>query len=153
MPLINIYTDGSCFPKEKKGTWAAILLIQEQKTIIKGEQTQTNHNRMELTAVIKAIEHVLLNKMAFSELTIYSDSQYVVNIPERKNKLKANNFFTKKGNKINNADLIEQLIILIEKHVVKFTKVKAHQKTGSDINYNREVDQLARKNLRSLTSN
>ena len=153
MPHINIYTDGSCFPKEKKGTWAAILLIQEKKTIIKGEQTQTNHNRMELTAAIKAIEHVVLNKIPFSELSIFSDSQYVIGIPERKTKLKANNFFTKKGNKINNADLIEQLILLIEKYVINFIKVKAHQKKGADINYNSEVDKLVRKNLRNLSPN
>lgn len=150
MPEINIFTDGSCFPKEKQGTWAAIIIIQKQETVIKGYVYDTSHNRMELTAAIKALEYVFSKKIKFSCLNLYSDSQYLVNIPQRKCKLTSSNFITKKGKKIQNYDLVEILLNLIQHHQIKFLKVKAHQKKGIEKNYNREVDKIVRSDLRAL---
>ncbi len=150
MPQINIYTDGSCFPKEKQGTWAAIIIIEKQETIIKGQECDTNHNRMELTAAIKALDYILVNKIKFSSLNLYSDSQYLVNIPERKSRLLSNDFITKKGKKIQNYDLVEMLLNQIQHYQVNFLKVKAHQKQGIEKNYNRVVDKIVRADLRAI---
>ena len=150
MPEINIYTDGSCFPKEKQGTWAAFIIIENEETIIKGHVGDTNHNRMELTAAIKALEYIFSQKIKFSSLNLYSDSQYLVNIPERKSKLISNNFITKKGKKIQNHDLVEILLNQIQYNQINFLKVKAHQKQGIEKNYNREVDKIVRADLMAL---
>jgi len=81
--VIEIYTDGSCHTNYNIGAWAAVLLFGNDKILLKGEARQTTHNRMELTAVIKAIEFSDEN-YNINHLVVYTDSQYVSKIPERK---------------------------------------------------------------------
>ena len=100
-------------------------------------------------AVIAAVHHATENNFSFSSIEIYSDSQYVVGILDRKEKLKKNQFITKKGTVMQNADLVQSLITLMESFPLTFIKVKAHQKPASEINYNREADILVRSLLRS----
>ena len=57
-PVIEIYTDGSCHSQQLIGAWAALVFINGEKTILKGTEKETTHNRMELLAVINAIKHV-----------------------------------------------------------------------------------------------
>ncbi len=155
-PVIEIYTDGSCHTNFKIGAWAAILLFANEKVVLKGVVQNTTHNRMELLAVIKSIEFVD-EKYDKASLVIYTDSQYVFRISERKEKLKKKQFLTKKGTPIQNSDLVKTLIIQIETHKIEFIKVKAHQKpengpfnasVKSCVNYNCEVDKLARAMVR-----
>lgn len=146
-PTITIYTDGSCNTQTCCGAWAAIILAGEQKTILCDAEKNTTHNRMELTAVLRSIDFAISNYQG-TPLEIYTDSQYVVNLPERMEKLLNNNFVTKKGNILNNFDLIQELISLVKKHPVSFHKVKAHQKSGDQENLNREVDMICRKVMR-----
>ena len=151
--VIEIYTDGSCHNNYNIGAWASILLFANKKTIFKGTVQNTTHNRMELLAVIKAIEFSNEN-YKHSLLKIYTDSQYVFRIPERMEKLKKNNFHTKKGIPLHNNDLVQILIRQIEENTIEFIKVKAHQKTESDnINYNTEVDKIARQAVRDVVKN
>ncbi len=148
--VIEIYTDGSCHTDYNIGAWAAILLVANDKILLKGEAQNTTHNRMELLAVIKAIEFVDANYKNAS-LIVYTDSQYVFRIPERMEKLKKNNFQTKKGVPLHNNDLVQILIRQIEVHTIEFIKVKAHQKTESGIiNFNSEVDKVARQAVRDV---
>ncbi|MGK7391391.1 MAG: ribonuclease H family protein [Candidatus Cyclobacteriaceae bacterium M2_1C_046] len=146
--IIKIYTDGSCHTQLKIGAWAAILLIDDKKMTLEGIATDTTHNRMELLVVIKAFEYLHQEQINFDRAEVYSDSQYVVNIIDRKNKLKSSNFITQKKSPIQNADLVQELITIIESYPVEFKKVTAHQKQTDIINYNREVDKLARKMVR-----
>jgi len=150
--VIEIYTDGSCHTQFCVGGWAAIIIIDGKRTVLQGEAQNTTHNRMELLAVIKAIEFLESNQ-ANAILKIYTDSQYVFRIPERMAKLKSNKFITKKGNLLQNQDLLEILIHQIETRTIQFIKVKAHQGTdASDIssptNFNSEVDNLSRQIVR-----
>lgn len=148
-PPIEIYTDGSCHTQQKYGAWASVLLLNNEKIILHGECADTTHNRMELLAVIHAISYIDEKKFV-APLVIYTDSQYVSLIPERKEKLKRKNLITKKGTPVQNADLIEILIRQIESHQVTFIKVKAHQKVNDNISsLNAEVDQLARELVRA----
>lgn len=103
---------------------------------------------MELLAVLKALDFLENEKLVFSKIEIVSDSQYVVRIIERKEKLKSANFLTKKNNSIRNVELVKKLIEKIESLPLEFTKVKAHQKKTDEINYNRVVDFLARSEVR-----
>ena len=154
---IEIYTDGSCHTDSSLGAWAAILFCDGEKIELKGTETDTTHNRMELLAVINAIEYAdTLQKQSL--LTIYTDSQYVHLLPERMAKLKNNHFLTKKGTSIQNEDLVKHIILLLETHCLEFVKVKAHQKKvpdskNSPTNFNREVDILARDTMRQWIKN
>lgn len=155
--VIEIYTDGSCDTQYQVGAWAAILIVSGFKTLIHGEALHTTHNRMELQAVIKAIEYAFKNYDPVS-FVVYTDSQYVSRISERKEKLKKNHFLTKKGNKLQNQDLVEILIDQIETHTIEFVKVKAHSKVESDslnaqVQYNSEVDKFVRKEVRNAVKN
>jgi len=79
MPKLVIYTDGSCEPNPGPGGWAALLQYTNNgKTISRrfsGHDCSTTNNRMEIMAVLA----VLRRLKQPCELTIYSDSQYVVN--------------------------------------------------------------------------
>ncbi len=143
---IEIYTDGSSHTQKLIGAWAAIIYYNESKIIIKQVETNTSHNRMEMQAVIQAIKFVDTNYSTNIPIIINSDSQYVVNLVDRKEKLKKNEFITKKGNPVKNLDLVITLIDQIETHEITFNKIKAHVKDG-DIK-NREVDLLVRKLMR-----
>jgi ribonuclease HI len=145
--IIEIYTDGSCHTGHHIGAWAAILLIGNEKIVLKGKAQDTTHNRMELMAVIKAVEFMDENHKG-SSLIVYTDSQYVHHIPERKDKLKKKQFLTNKGTPIQNVDLVQTLILQIERHSISFIKVKAHQKPNDSMNYNIVVDKIARELVR-----
>ncbi len=116
--------------------------------MLKDFELNTTHNRMELLSVIKSFEFIENENFEFDKITLKSDSQYVVGIQERKEKLKNNKFITKKGTEIQNKDLVLRLIHYIEKLPIEFIKVKAHQKKTSERNINREVDKISRKIVR-----
>lgn len=146
--LIEIYTDGSCNQQILVGGWAALVFVDGQKTILKGIEKDTTHNRMELLAVINAIKHARSKANDQEILYIYSDSQYVVNLNSRRNKLEAKNFITNKGTPIQNVDLVQTFLKLTNTNLIEFTKVKAHQKPDGTENFNREVDMIVRKLVR-----
>ena len=139
-----MYTDGSCDPLRRIGSWAAILLIDDQKLVLKGKEPDTTHQRMELTAVLSALEYLKLNQLSARPIHIYADSQYVINIPKRRAKLESNSFLTNGGQPIRNADLVKNLIQYFDNSVIEFIKVAAHQKISAIENLNREADKLAR---------
>ncbi len=143
---IKIYTDGSCHTQLLFGAWGSIIFIGDEKVILKGLESDTTHNRMELLAVINAINYIDSLNLNDKLISIFSDSQYVVNLTGRKERLKRNNFITKKGTPIQNVDLIMLFVKQIESHKLEFVKVKAHQKDGDEIN--REVDILVRQLVR-----
>lgn len=143
---IKIYTDGSCHTQLLIGAWAAIVFIDDEKVILKGTVTDTTHNRMELLGIINSVDYVNAKGCGGQLMEVYSDSQYAVNLLTRKERLKKNDFITKKGTPIQNVDLVKKLIELIETFNIKFVKVKAHQKDGDEIN--REVDLIVRQLVR-----
>lgn len=76
---IKVYTDGACWPNPGLGGWAAILTFTKPnkpvlEKVITGASAQSTNNLMEMTAVLESLR---IFKQP-SELTIYSDSQYVV---------------------------------------------------------------------------
>lgn len=147
---IEVYTDGSCHTQLKTGAWAAILLIDGQEfATLKEVEENTTHNRMELLAVIKTVEYIKSNGFHFELISFFSDSQYVINLVHRKEKLERQNLLTKSGTPIRNIDLVQTFFQLLDQTPIQLTKVKAHQKATEAINYNRKVDILVRKMLRN----
>ena len=145
---IEIYTDGSCHTQQRVGAWAALIIVGGTKTIISGIEKDTTHNRMELLAVIKAIEWVNKNGFNTAVFTVYSDSQYVINLQLRKEKLQAKQFITNKGTPIQNIDLVKQILTFYSTCNIYLQKVKAHQKPDGTENFNREIDMIVRKLVR-----
>lgn len=147
---ITIYTDGSCHTQHRVGSWVAIVLADDEKIILQGKAPDTTHHEMELLAVIKAIEYVYGRYAEQTALHIFSDSQYVTDLPVRKEKLQSAGFLVKKGNPIQHAELVKKLLLLLARFPVKLTKIPSHQKNiGGSINYNTEADILSRQLVRS----
>jgi ribonuclease HI len=146
-----LYTDGSCHTQRKNGAWASIIFVKGEKIILEGVATDTTHQRMELTAVIKALEYLQHNKLTDQRIMVYTDSQYVADLLKRKDRFIRMNYLTKDSKPIRNVELVKDLLKLMEKLPVYFTKVKAHQQESSteDSRLNREVDLLVRKNMRN----
>ena len=84
--MIHIYTDGSCLGNPGPGGWAAIIEENGGKKRLGGREDDTTNNRMEILAVIKGLQAT----PSHSEVTIFSDSQYVVNTMTKGWKRKAN---------------------------------------------------------------
>jgi ribonuclease HI len=148
--VAEIYTDGSCHTQSRTGAWVAIIFTATEKKILAETVVNTTHNRMELSAVIKGIEYIKRNYPGITTIRLFSDSQYVVGLPGRKEKLSASGFSTKKGNAIQNADLVKKLFEHLSTLPVEFIKVKAHQKQDVNSNYNIEADKLSRKMVRLI---
>ena len=74
MKHVTIYTDGACSGNPGPGGWGAILEYRGVEKEISGGEVETTNNRMELTAVIRALE-LLKEPCAVS---LYSDSKYVI---------------------------------------------------------------------------
>ena len=70
--MIEIYTDGAC--RARVGGWAALILAPEQRRSMSGKTEYTTSNRMELSAAINSMESL----PGCSEVTLYSDSEYLV---------------------------------------------------------------------------
>lgn len=150
---IEIYTDGSCNSRERVGAWAALILLDDKKEVLSGIAYDTTHNRMELFSVIKAIDFLDAHKPGCS-IRIYTDSQYVCTLPDRLPRLNRKAYITNRGNKIQNADLINAFLHLIKNHDIEWAKVKAHQTDNSEqTTHNRFVDKLARKLVRDSLAN
>ena len=79
MKQVTIYTDGACSGNPGPGGWAAILIYQGREKELSGGERQTTNNRMEMTAVISALEAL----KEPCEVELWSDSRYVVDALEK----------------------------------------------------------------------
>ena len=140
--MIKIYTDGSCIGNPGKGGWAAIIIENGKRKIISGSESYTTNNRMELIAVIKA-----LNAVKKKQLTIITDSLYVKNgIEVWIYKWKKNGWITADKKSVKNKDLWLKLDKLEKNKKIKWEWVKGH----SSDNLNNKVDEIARKKAESV---
>ncbi|MEG0457425.1 MAG: ribonuclease HI [Oscillospiraceae bacterium] len=124
MKKIDIYTDGSCLGNPGAGGWGAILRYKENEKELSGGEILTTNNRMELTAVIKALQ-CLKEKC---DVTIHSDSKYFIDSIEKgwAKKWQQNGWMRTKKDEALNSDLWKILLPLIEKHNVTLQWIKGH---------------------------
>ena len=134
---VTIYTDGACSGNPGKGGWGAILMFGNIKREMSGAEQETTNNRMELTAVIKALEAL----KEPCDVDLYSDSAYVVNafLQDWISGWKAKGWRGSDKKPVKNLDLWLTLIELTETHNVNFVKVKGH----ADNPFNNRCDELA----------
>ncbi len=123
MKQLDIYTDGACSGNPGPGGWAAILRYGAQEKELVGGERQTTNNRMELLAVISALE--LLKEPCVVDL--YSDSKYVLDALEKgwARAWQKNNWKRKTGPALN-PDLWERLLAQEDRHTLHLHWVKGH---------------------------
>ena len=137
MKHVDIYTDGACRGNPGKGGWGAVLVYAGKEREMSGGEPSTTNNRMELTAAIEALSALKER----CEVTLYSDSKYMIDAIEKKWVYSWREKGWKKADKSQalNPDLWEKLLALLEKHEVSFVWVKGHNGHA----YNERCDTLA----------
>lgn len=123
MDKVIIYTDGACSGNPGPGGWGALLVWGKKALEISGHEDHTTNQRMELTAVIKALERLKRP----CDVIVYTDSQYVVGVMTQGWKRRAN------------LDLLERLDKLCQIHQVEFKWVRGHNGNR----YNEWVNRVA----------
>ena len=137
--FVKVYTDGAASGNPGPGAYAAVLQNKNGYQELVGGFRNTTNNRMELWAVIAALETLGEEKQ---EVIIYSDSRYVVDAVEKKwlHSWIKNNFKDKK-----NPDLWKRFWNLYNKHKVTLEWVKGHANNL----LNERCDQLATKRIQT----
>lgn len=122
-PLVTIYTDGACKGNPGLGGWGAYLRFGEHEKHLKGGQKLTTNNRMELCAVIEA-----LNALKFPcTINIYTDSKYVQKgVSEWLAGWKRNGWRKADKSPLLNVDLWQALDLAIQQHTIQWHWVKGH---------------------------
>ena len=131
---VEIFTDGACSGNTGAGGYGAILRYLGTTKEISGGASNTTNNRMELLAVIEALN--LLKEPC--NVTLTTDSKYVVDAIQ-KGWLKSWVGSNWKNGKVKNIDLWQRLLPLLDKHSVQFVWVKGHNGHPE----NERCDQLA----------
>ena len=144
--MISVYTDGACSNNPNgPGGWAATIHHEDRYDIISGHSLCTTNNRMELTAVVKAL--LVLKSKGFTNIVINSDSAYVINAINKGwiHEWEKNGWKTKSSNELANADLWKILYECITEKGVKifFNKVAGH----SGHTFNEIADAEAKKEV------
>jgi ribonuclease HI len=126
--IVNIYADGACSGNqhdENVGGWGAVLEYGPHTKDLFGGERNTTNNRMELMALISALE--ALTSVGL-RIDIYSDSSYVINCMKQKwyEKWLTNGWHTSTKAPVENRDLWERLLALTGKHDCHYYLIKGH---------------------------
>ena len=122
--MIKIYTDGACKGNPGIGGWGALLVHNEQSIEIFDGELETTNNRMELMAVIEALNHAASMN---DDVQIYTDSSYVQKgIQEWIHNWKKNGWRSSNKKPVKNQDLWQMLDTLNSSLKVDWFWVKGH---------------------------
>ncbi|HEX2604290.1 MAG TPA: ribonuclease HI [Oxalicibacterium sp.] len=145
MSKIDIYTDGACKGNPGPGGWGALLVMGEHEKEIFGGELGTTNNRMELKAVIEALNALTRP----CEVTVHTDSQYVQKgISEWIHGWKARGWKTAAREPVKNADLWQALDAAQARHRVEWRWVRGHNGHAG----NERADALANRGVSSATT-
>jgi ribonuclease HI len=134
---VVIYTDGACSGNPGPGGWGSVLMYNGHDRELSGGDAQTTNNRMEMMAVIMALESL---KRA-CDVKIYTDSVYVMKgITEWIEQWKKRGWKTAAKKPVKNVELWQRMELAVERHDVSWEWVKGH----SGVPGNERADELAR---------
>lgn len=120
---VLVFADGACKGNPGPGGWGAILRIGTHEKEIYGGERETTNNRMELTAVIRALEALKRH----CSVKVYTDSQYVQKgISEWLPQWKRRGWRTAGKKAVKNEDLWRELDELAQRHKVEWHWVRGH---------------------------
>lgn len=133
---VVMYTDGACRGNPGPGGWGALMSYQGNRKTLKGYEADTTNNRMELTAVIKAL--AALKRQC--DIELHTDSKYVLQgINEWMANWKRNGWKTASKKAVKNVDLWLKLDVEASRHRIDWRWVKGHSGNPG----NEAADQLA----------
>lgn len=146
MKKVTIYTDGACSGNPGPGGYGAVLRYGGHSRELSGGFRKTTNNRMELLAVISGLEALKFP----CEVTIYSDSRYIVDAVNKgwARRWKANGWQRNKKEKAVNPDLWARLLDLLDVHHTEFRWVKGH--AGNEGNERADALAVAAANAEDL---
>ncbi len=143
--VVDIYTDGACRGNPGPGGWAALLTFGAREKELAGAEAMTTNNRMELTAVIRALEALRRPVRA----RVYTDSEYVRRgITEWVSSWKARGWRTADRKPVKNQELWERLDALAAAHRIEWHWVPGH----AGVPGNERVDRLANQAIDAMTA-
>jgi ribonuclease HI len=143
MRAVKAYTDGACSGNPGPGGWGVVLQFGDHERELKGGESDTTNNRMELTAAIEALK--ALKEPCHIALT--TDSTYVKDgITKWLSNWKRNGWKTAAKKPVKNQDLWQQLEDCVAQHTVEWLWVKGH----SGHPENERADTLANEGMSAL---
>ncbi len=123
MKKVEIFTDGACKGNPGPGGWGVVLRMGHHERDLAGNQPDTTNNRMELTAVIRALE--ALKEPCHCHL--HTDSRYVIDgITKWIFGWQKNGWKTAAKKPVLNADLWQELLTATKRHRIEWIWVKGH---------------------------
>ena len=136
MKTIDIFTDGACKGNPGPGGWGAILRMGNHEKELSGGEADTTNNRMEMTAVIRALK--ALNEPC--AVTIHTDSRYVIDgMTKWIEGWKRKGWLNASKQPVRNQDLWHDLIEAVLHHQIEWQWIKGHDGHPE----NERADQLA----------
>ncbi|MCJ1961746.1 ribonuclease HI [Novosphingobium mangrovi (ex Hu et al. 2023)] len=136
MKQIEIFTDGACKGNPGPGGWGALLRMGEHEKEMSGSEAETTNNRMEMTAVIKALE--VLNQPC--EIVLCTDSKYVIDgITKWVHGWQKKGWVNAAKKPVANDDLWREMLAATKPHKITWQWVRGHNGHAE----NERVDQLA----------
>lgn len=123
MDKIEIFTDGACKGNPGRGGWGALMVAGEKEKELFGGELNTTNNRMELKAVIEALNALTRP----CEVVVHTDSQYVQKgISEWIHGWKARGWKTAAREPVKNVDLWQALDAAQARHTIEWRWVRGH---------------------------
>lgn len=137
MKTVTVYTDGACSGNPGPGGWAAILMYGPHKKELSGGEAETTNNRMELTAVLRALEAL----KEPCEVELWSDSKYVIDGLSKgwARSWRARGWVKSDKKPALNPDLWGPLLDQVDRHTLRYHWVKGH----AENEWNNRCDELA----------
>ena len=137
MKRIRVFTDGACSANPGPGGWAAVIFLKDKNIKLSGGYENTTNNRMELIAIVNALEELFRRKKSKENIVIEirTDSAYVTNALDPVKgwlfKIIENDWITESGNEVKHVDLWKRLLNVLNKQdrkriKIEFIKVKGH---------------------------
>ncbi|MFZ5442929.1 MAG: ribonuclease HI [Myxococcota bacterium] len=141
--VVEIFTDGACSGNPGPGGWGVLLRYGAKEKELFGGEPDTTNNRMELTAVIRALEALTRPVKA----RVHTDSTYVKDgITKWIHGWKRNGWRTASKDPVKNADLWQKLELAAARHELEWHWVKGHAGHPE----NERADELANQGIASL---
>lgn len=156
---LRVFTDGSVNTQLKVGYGAYLVIsdlntsIDSLKDMVKVKRfEQTSSTKLELQTLLWSLgETITLANGSDITLTVYTDSQNIIDLPGRRARLEQRNYFSSKNRRLNNYELYQEFYRLTARLNCEFVKVVGHQTSSKKDEIDRIfglVDRASRRTLR-----